>query len=89
MTNDQDFQPARRVGFRNLSSAEVFGAGAALALTGVLLSGSAVVAAIRRRVRQMEVPPREVARQKWSQTRAATSAGVDAWRKDAKTFHGR
>jgi hypothetical protein len=31
-------------------------------------------------VKQMDVPPTELARQKWSQARAATAAGVGAWR---------
>ena len=88
MTNTQDSQPTPPVNARHLSPARVFGIGAALSLTGFALTSSAVLTAIRRAVRHMEVPPRELARQKWTQTKAATSAGVDAWRKDATTLHG-
>jgi hypothetical protein len=85
MTYDQDSPPASRHHVRRPSPAGLFGIGAAIGVTGAALSGSAVFAAIRRRMRQMEVPPRELARQKWTQTKAAAVAGADAWHNGAKT----
>jgi hypothetical protein len=87
MKNDQVSRPARRISAKTLSSAEVFGIGAALGLTGVALSGSAVVAAVRRRMREMEVPPGELARQKWAQTKAAAQAGAAGWRNGSQPPH--
>jgi hypothetical protein len=58
----------------------LMGVGSALGLAGLALASSAVFAASRRWVREMDVPPSELARQKWAQARAATSAGIGAWR---------
>jgi hypothetical protein len=58
----------------------LLGTGALLGFTGILLLSSAVVSATRRWVSQLEPPPREIARLKWQQARAATTAGVEAWR---------
>ena len=69
---------------RRPSAAGLFGIGAALGLIGAAVSGSAVYGAIRRKVREMEVPPRELAKQKWTQTKAATVAGIGAWQRGAK-----
>ncbi len=55
-------------------------AGGLLGLAGAALAGAALIAAARRRVKQMDVPTGELARQKWSQAKAATAAGVGAWR---------
>ena len=87
MTYDQSSPPAHHV--RIPSPAGLFGIGAAIGVAGAALSGSAVFAAIRRRMRQMEVPPRELARQKWTQTKAAAVAGAGAWHDGAKTTDGR
>jgi hypothetical protein len=59
--------------------AGLIGAGAVIWLAGVVVSGTAVAAAARRWVDQLEVPPNELARQKWSRARAATMAGASAW----------
>jgi len=53
--------------------------GALVGITGVLIGGSAVFSATRGWVRELEVPPGEIARQKWDQTRAAATAGARAW----------
>jgi hypothetical protein len=53
--------------------------GAVIGVTGILIGGSAVLSATRGWLRELEVPPGEVARQKWDQTRAAATAGVAAW----------
>jgi uncharacterized protein (DUF1786 family) len=54
-------------------------AGGLLALAGVVIGGGHLVTAIRRWVRDMDVPPSELARLKLAQARAAASAGADAW----------
>jgi hypothetical protein len=56
--------------------------GGALALAGIALAGTALVAALQDRVQQMEVPPSDLAKQHWSAVRQATSAGVGVWRKE-------
>ena len=56
------------------------GIGGAIGLAGLALGSSAVMAAGRRWVRQMETPPSELAKQHWNRARVATAAGVGAWR---------
>ncbi|MBO0771221.1 MAG: hypothetical protein J2P35_07180 [Actinobacteria bacterium] len=58
------------------------GLGSLLGLAGLALASAALAAATRRWVRQMEVPPGELARHQWARARAATSAGASAWRND-------
>jgi hypothetical protein len=58
----------------------LIGIGGLLGLAGILLVGSAIVSAARQRVNQLERPPSELAKRKWQQARAATSAGAKAWR---------
>ena len=62
-----------------ITGAALWGAGALLALAGVAVSGSHLVAATRRWIREMEVPPNELARIKWGQARTAAAAGTAAW----------
>ena len=63
-----------------IGSAVLIGVGGLLGLTGAVIGSSALLAATRRWVNQLETPPRELARRGWEQTRAATIAGADAWR---------
>jgi hypothetical protein len=63
----------------------LMGIGGVIGLAGLALGSSAVLAAGRRWVRQMEVPPSELAKIKWAQARAATAAGVGAWRDGQQT----
>jgi hypothetical protein len=58
----------------------LIGIGALLGFTGMLLVGSTIVSAARQRVNQLEQPPSEIAKHKWQQARAATTAGAKAWR---------
>jgi hypothetical protein len=64
--------------------------GALVGLAGVLIGGQAVFSATRGWLRELEVPPGEVARQKWDQTRAAATAGARAWQQHdgAPVRHG-
>jgi len=62
-----------------ITGAALIGTGGLIALIGVIVSGSAVAAACRKWLRDLEVPPSEVVKHKWDQTKAATSAGTTAW----------
>jgi hypothetical protein len=43
------------------------------------VGGSHLLSVTRQRVREMEVPPNELAKQKYAQARAAVAAGTAAW----------
>jgi hypothetical protein len=60
--------------------AVLIGAGAMTALAGLIVGGSHMLAATRKWVEEMEVPPSDLARAKWAQAKAAASAGANAWR---------
>jgi hypothetical protein len=53
--------------------------GGLLALAGFVVGGMHLISATREWVRQMDVPPGELAKIKLAQARAAASAGADAW----------
>jgi hypothetical protein len=63
-----------------ITSAAMVGAGTLIVLAGLAVGGGHLVSATRRWVSEMEVPPSELARLKWAQTRAAATAGASAWR---------
>ena len=63
-----------------ITGAVLIGVGGMVALAGLIVGGSHLLAATRQWVREMEVPPSEVAKAKWAQARAAASAGASAWR---------
>jgi hypothetical protein len=63
-----------------ITAAVLVGVGGLVAFVGMILGGSAAFAQGLRWVRSLETPPREVARSKWKQLKAASSAGADAWR---------
>jgi hypothetical protein len=56
------------------------GIGGLLGCVGALLVSSALVSASRRWVQQLDPPPSTMAKVKWQQARAATTAGARAWR---------
>jgi hypothetical protein len=62
-----------------ITSAALVGAGTLVALAGLALGSTHLLTAIRQWVREMEVPPSELARQKWAQARTAVAAGTAAW----------
>ncbi len=81
MADTQQAQPAIHINTRQvLGGAILMGLGGVLALAGAAMAGTALVAAYRDRVRQMEVPPSVLARQHWNRVKAATTAGVGEWR---------
>lgn len=57
----------------------LMGAGALLALAGLAVASVHVLSATRRWIREMDVPPSELAKLKWAQARAAAAAGAGAW----------
>jgi hypothetical protein len=67
--------------------AALLGAGAVIGLAGLAVAGVALATATRRWMDQLEVPPGELARQKWAQARAAAAtgaaAGAGAWQDGA------
>jgi hypothetical protein len=67
-----------------ITGAALLGAGALIALIGLAVGGGHLVAATRRWVKEMEVPPSELAKQKWAQARTAVGAGTSAWQNGTK-----
>ena len=67
-----------------VTGAAMLGAGALIALIGLAIGGGHLVAATRRWVKEMEVPPSELAKQKWAQARTAVEAGTSAWQNGTK-----
>lgn len=63
-----------------MTGAVLIAIGGVLGLIGMALGSTALVTASRRWVRQMDVPPSEIAKQKWAKAKVATHAGVSAWR---------
>jgi hypothetical protein len=61
------------------------GIGGLLGCAGALLVSSALVSASRRWVKQLDPPPSTIAKLKWQQARAATTAGARAWRNGPST----
>jgi hypothetical protein len=89
MTYNHAAQPKIQLNKQLVTAGSVLmGVGAALALAGAAMAGTALVTALRQRVRQMDVPPGELARQHWSAVRHATSAGMDVWLKEQPAAQG-
>jgi len=63
-----------------ITGAVLIGVGGMVALAGLIVGGSHLIAATRKWVQEMEVPPSDMAKAKWAQARAAASAGASAWR---------
>lgn len=68
-----------------ITSAVMVGAGTLIVMAGLAVGAGHMLAATRRWVNEMEVPPSELARQKWTQARAAMSAGASAWQNGSPT----
>ena len=71
-----------------ITSAELFGAGALIALAGLAVGGSHLFSATRRWIREMETPPSEQARIKWAQAKTAAAAGAAAWQNGVSAHQG-
>jgi hypothetical protein len=59
--------------------AVLVGAGCMIGMAGAIIGGHALMSAANRWFRELEVPPQDVVKHKWSQTKAATQAGAQAW----------
>jgi hypothetical protein len=59
--------------------AVMVGTGGLIGLIGMLVSGTAMASACRQWFRELDMPPSDVVKQKWGQTKAATHAGTSAW----------
>jgi hypothetical protein len=68
-----------------ITSAVLVGAGTFCAFTGLVVGGSHLMSATRRWIREMEVPPSELAKLKYAQARAAVTAGTTAWQNGSRT----
>jgi len=64
----------------------LIGAGAVICLAGFAVSGSALLAAVRGWLDELEEPPSVVMRRTWAQTRKATAASARAWRDEYSTL---
>jgi hypothetical protein len=71
-----------------IAGAALIGGGSLIVLAGLAVAGSHLLLATRRWVQQMDVPPSEQARIKWSQARSAAAAGAAAWQNGASARQG-
>jgi hypothetical protein len=58
----------------------LIGIGGVIAVTGLAIAGTHVAAATRSWIRELEVPPSELARLKWEQAKTAAVSGASTWR---------
>lgn len=79
MTSTQS-SPQPRVGGMLLAGAVLEATAAVIGLTGLTVCAIALAARVRHRMAHMEVPPTQLARRHLARARAATAAGVGAWR---------
>jgi hypothetical protein len=56
------------------------GIGAVVAMAGVAVAGTHVVAATLAWVKELETPPGQLARLRWEQAKTAAAAGAATWR---------
>jgi hypothetical protein len=70
--------PAFRSGYL-ITGGSLITAGALIALAGLAVGGLHMLSATRQWIGEMEVPPSELAKIKWTQARSAATAGAAAW----------
>ena len=58
----------------------LIGIGAVVGIVGLAVVGSHVVAATRTWIKELEVPPGQLARLKWEQAKSAAVSGASTWR---------
>ena len=63
-----------------IAAAALMTFGSVLAMAGLVVAASAVMAAGCRWYQRADMPPKQLARLKWEQAKAAAGAGSDAWR---------
>jgi len=57
----------------------LIGIGAVVAMAGVAVAGTHLVAATRSWINELETPPSQLARLKWEQAKHAAASGASAW----------
>lgn len=62
-----------------MTSATLVGVGSVLVMAGLAVGGSHLTLATRQWIRDMEVPPSELAKLRWVQAKTAATAAADAW----------
>lgn len=67
--------------------AALMGVGGILGVAGFAVGGMTLMSAARRWIRDMEQPPSEIVKQHWQKTKAATSAGAEAWNNGVLAHH--
>lgn len=67
----------------------LFGVGAGLAVAGIAVSGTGMLAAVQRWIADLERPPSEIAKGTWAQAKAAATAGARAWQDENTAQHAR
>lgn len=82
--NGPQFSPAPLI-----TSAVMVGTGTLIVLTGLAIGGGHLMAATRRWISEMEVPPSELARMKWTQARGAMAAGAQTWQNGPRSVPAR
>src|SRR5579862_4105132 len=84
MANDVDTQSAGSWPQVNsgplITGGVLIGIGAVVALAGMAVAGSHLVAATRAWIKELETPPSELARLKWEQAKTAAASGASTWR---------
>jgi len=63
-----------------LTGAVLIGIGVAVAAAGMAVAGLHVAAATRTWIRELEIPPSELAKLKWEQAKSTAAAGASHWR---------
>ena len=58
----------------------LIGVGAMVAMAGVAVAGTHLIAATRAWIKELETPPSELARLKWEQAKTAAASGASTWR---------
>ena len=71
-----------------IAGAALIGGGSLIVLAGLAVAGSHLLLATRRWIQEMDVPPSEQARIKWSQAKSAAVAGAAAWQNGASARQG-
>ena len=63
-----------------ITGAVLIGIGVAAATVGMAIVGLHVAAATRTWVRELEIPPSELAKLRWEQAKSSAAAGATHWR---------
>ena len=71
-----------------ITGSALVAAGGLIALAGVAVGGMHVLVATRQWIRDMEVPPSELAKIKWSQAKSAAAAGTAGWQNGVQASQG-